>query len=574
MATRIYFPSTGAADITPALGAWDETAGAGASLKSVTTKISSAMASVTVAKGTGATRALVRRYVLDSQLAAQTISAGTITGQIRALESAINDNLDLVSIRITVVSSDGGTLRGTILALGDYAAVLEFGTVLTNRTIADGDATTSVTAQAGDRLVIEIGIKNSTVGTSVSGDLSFGDNSGTDLAVDTTTTAANNPWIELSNTITFLAAGKAPRIKVVAGRKRSKRTGRVIQMAANQLAIPPVVRRKKTLTQVTAKKRRLRPGHTTRLAAYLLAIPAATEKRPSKTLTLVTAPKRRRRLPPATTQIAALLSMLPATRTRPPIKVVQPKKRRRRAGDATLLRAQRAAQAAPAIRPRKPVTVVTPRKRRKRAAELTLVTGARRATAPPPSVRPFRPIKVVAVKKRRAKAKQLQLLHPARATTPVTARRPAKPLTQTPTRKRRKRGGDTTLVIGARRATTAPPAMRPTRLLILVKPAKRRKRTGDITLVTGARRALVPVRPKSVTITLVQPNQRHKQQLRHLYLVTGARRAPSTETSALSGHLIVEPLLDGNIVISPLLDGSVVVQVLLDGNIVVEPRAA
>src|SRR5690349_11851839 len=121
MATRVYFPSTGAAPITPAIkGAWDETANAGTTLAAVTTKISSAMASVTVAKGTGTTRALVRRYVLKRQLAAQTIT-GTVKGQIRALESATNDNLDLVPIGIYVVAPDG-TTRGTLLALGDYVS--------------------------------------------------------------------------------------------------------------------------------------------------------------------------------------------------------------------------------------------------------------------------------------------------------------------------------------------------------------------------------------------------------------------------------------------------------------------
>lgn len=209
MPTRFFLPSTGAAAVTPALGAWDETANAGAALECVTTRISSAMASVTVAKGTGATRALARQYV-SKPIDAQTISAGTVKGQVRALESAINDNLDLVPIRITVVSNDGTTLRGTILALGDYVTVLEFGTALTNRKIADGDATTSVTAQAGDRIVIELGIKNSTSGTSVSGSLSFGDDNATDLGENTTDTSAFNPWVELSNTITFQTPAPVP----------------------------------------------------------------------------------------------------------------------------------------------------------------------------------------------------------------------------------------------------------------------------------------------------------------------------------------------------------------------------
>lgn len=202
MATRFYLPSTGTPNITPAFGGWDETASADR-IPCVTTKISSAMTSKTVGKGTGTTRALVRQYISDP-IATQTIAAGTVKGQVRALESAANDNLDLVSLLIRVVSGDGSTYRSPdIISLGDYATALEFGTSLTNRRIADGDATSSVTSQDGDRIVIEIGIKNSTSGVSVSGDLSFGDNSGTDLGENTTDTSAFNPWIELSQTITF-----------------------------------------------------------------------------------------------------------------------------------------------------------------------------------------------------------------------------------------------------------------------------------------------------------------------------------------------------------------------------------
>jgi hypothetical protein len=207
VATRFYLPSTGAAPVNPAFNtSWDESASADR-LKCVVTKINSAMADKTVAKGTGATRALVRQYVSDP-IAAQTIhgtATSSIKGQVRCLESAANDNLDLVPCCIRIVSNDGSTYRSPDhLALGDYASALEFATSLTNRKIADGDPSSAVNASQGDRLVIEIGEKNSATGSSVSGSFNFGDNSGTDLPEDTTTTAANNPWIELQNDIAFV----------------------------------------------------------------------------------------------------------------------------------------------------------------------------------------------------------------------------------------------------------------------------------------------------------------------------------------------------------------------------------
>jgi hypothetical protein len=202
MATRFYLPSTGAAAVNPAFGGWDES-GSADRVRCVTSKSATAMVDKTVAKGTGATRALVRQYVSDP-IAAQTITSGTVKGQVRALESAANDNLDLVPLLIRVCSNDGSTFRSpAIIALGDYAAALEFATTLTNRRIADGDSTSEVVAQDGDRIVIEIGIKNSASGSSVSGTLNFGDDSATDLAEDTSTTTANNPWIELSTDIVF-----------------------------------------------------------------------------------------------------------------------------------------------------------------------------------------------------------------------------------------------------------------------------------------------------------------------------------------------------------------------------------
>jgi hypothetical protein len=206
-ATRFYLPSTGAAAVSPAFthqATWDAVDNVDR-LRCVTTKISSSMTSKTEGKATTVDRQLVRQYVSDP-INAQTISAGTVKGTVRVLESAANDNLDNISVKIVVVSRDGSTLTGTILNLGEYVGVNEFATSLTNRRVADGDTTTSVTANQGDRIVIELGFRNSATGTSVSGDMNFGDNSATDLGDNETGTAADNPFVELSNTITFEAS--------------------------------------------------------------------------------------------------------------------------------------------------------------------------------------------------------------------------------------------------------------------------------------------------------------------------------------------------------------------------------
>lgn len=205
MATRFYLPSTGAADVTPlAPTGWSETTGFDI-LKCVTSRISSAMTNkqrVTSLTAAG-TRCLLRQYV-SNPVAAQTINdGGTVKGTVRALESAANDNLNVISSRIWVSSYDGQTNRGELLAIGDYGPVAEFNTSLRAKRIADGDATTPVVTQNGDRIIIEIGYGTTVGGVSMSGSLSFGDDSATDLGDNETDTAANNPFVEFTQNIAF-----------------------------------------------------------------------------------------------------------------------------------------------------------------------------------------------------------------------------------------------------------------------------------------------------------------------------------------------------------------------------------
>lgn len=147
----------------------------------------------------------IMQYVSEP-LPAQTIS-GTIKGQIRAGEEALLDNYDRVVIGIRVVSNDGATVRGTLLAVGSYAAANEFtlnSVNKTNRKIADGDALSSLAISANDRLVIELGVMTAgSTGFDGSEILVLGDDSGTDLPEDETTTAANNAWIEFSADLFF-----------------------------------------------------------------------------------------------------------------------------------------------------------------------------------------------------------------------------------------------------------------------------------------------------------------------------------------------------------------------------------
>jgi hypothetical protein len=194
-ATRFYLPSTGAADVTPAYTnlPWSIVTSAD-SLKCVTTRIGSAMTSKDSATGSSKVTTLNRQYV-SAPLNAQTIS-GTVRGQVRGNYSNKATN---PALGIYVVSRDGTTLRGTLLAITDGSAYTK---TLTNRSTPASLALSSVGAQQGDRIVIEIGGDQTSNGNSHVTQ-SFGDDNATDLPVDNSTTTAYNPWVEFSGTIGF-----------------------------------------------------------------------------------------------------------------------------------------------------------------------------------------------------------------------------------------------------------------------------------------------------------------------------------------------------------------------------------
>jgi hypothetical protein len=122
------------------------------------------------------------------------------------MESATAADLRAQTV-IRVVSNDGTTVRGTLIASNGGALSNEFAASLTNRYFPLGGSTApgSVNALDGDRIVIEVGYRKHENATSLrSGTLSFGAVSGgTDNADDETGTAANVPWIEFADTLSF-----------------------------------------------------------------------------------------------------------------------------------------------------------------------------------------------------------------------------------------------------------------------------------------------------------------------------------------------------------------------------------
>ncbi len=220
MSTSIYLPSSFAAPITPAFqGAWNETTAAtrvGARRSKGSSPIaigSSILTTQTLTNRQG----LDRQYILVDQLAAQTLSPGgawTVGGQLATAQSATNDRVDRVSLGMYVVSADGSTLRGTMLALGTYAAALAYSVAptYTNRIIASAQALSQVVAQDFDWLVIEIGhrISATIAGTTVNATAKYGEDAADLPAGDTAQTTEGAPWLLISGDISFVRPALSP----------------------------------------------------------------------------------------------------------------------------------------------------------------------------------------------------------------------------------------------------------------------------------------------------------------------------------------------------------------------------
>lgn len=231
MATRFYLPSTGAAAVSPAFDlGWGLSVDADR-IAMVRTKANSAFNSKAVAESSAiVTDVLMRQYVSEP------VAAQTITGTLKCIARA-NENSSTADFRsqllVRVVSGDGLVVRGTLIALDTGALASEWNLVsFVNRKFPKAYATggasvTSVTAQDGDRLVVEIGYRaHNTTAASRTGTLDFGDPSATgDLVEDETGTTQLCPWVEFSQNLTFGTGGASPRYHL--------RTNRAVQRASN-----------------------------------------------------------------------------------------------------------------------------------------------------------------------------------------------------------------------------------------------------------------------------------------------------------------------------------------------------
>lgn len=194
MPTTRYYVSSVAAPISPAVAAaWTDTEDV--VRKTLQTVRNSTLSPVTynVDNGASAVSAVGLQAVGPATLPAGPIT-GTMQGVVGRCQEPFGGGRDaFLKVVIRVVSADGLTVRGT---LADVENPTKFTGAHSTRTVAA--ALTPVTAQAGDRLVIEFGARQAIAFGGSSGKISGNSGSVVDYAfADLVTTDGPHGWVDL-----------------------------------------------------------------------------------------------------------------------------------------------------------------------------------------------------------------------------------------------------------------------------------------------------------------------------------------------------------------------------------------
>lgn len=203
MPTRLYFSTRAAEVVAVPNGVWGDVSEALASLLSEQKVDTPLVIGSRIGPWTAGVTALDRRFVSNPLLGAQTIS-GTLAMQLMAREYNNGDN-STSRVEAYVVSKDGSTVRGTLLAIGQYGPASEYINNLShqNKTFITLRAFTLVNALDGDRIVIAVG--HSDTGSTPEASCKFGDPIDTaDLPIDELQTTNGTGWIEFSGNLLFV----------------------------------------------------------------------------------------------------------------------------------------------------------------------------------------------------------------------------------------------------------------------------------------------------------------------------------------------------------------------------------
>jgi hypothetical protein len=209
VATRFYLRQTAestAISPTPDAG-WEDVTAVARAVARTGGLTSDPMATASFADATNTDKdVLLRQYVSAPLVAGQTVTGSqALRAQVRCQERIAGNNLFL-TVGIRVIAANGTTVQKTVAAVTRDATEID-NAALTNRAWTATSAATNYTTVAGDRLVIELGAGGdpaNTGGADHDFDLRLGDAAASDLAEDDSSTADNKPWVQLTDTLTFV----------------------------------------------------------------------------------------------------------------------------------------------------------------------------------------------------------------------------------------------------------------------------------------------------------------------------------------------------------------------------------
>jgi hypothetical protein len=197
----MYLPSSGTAPTSPTQRAdWERAFSGAVFLPLVTTKSNTALTDLAgLHGGTNTGQSRWASFVSDTLDSNQTIT-GTFSMVVRGLEASLAEDAHL-AFMLRVMQGDTSTERGLLASV--MATTTEFTTSAQTR-IHNAVAVSSVSALAGDRLCLEVGIHAVTPANAANITLRFGDPTATgDFALTSGLTTDLVPWAELSQTLTF-----------------------------------------------------------------------------------------------------------------------------------------------------------------------------------------------------------------------------------------------------------------------------------------------------------------------------------------------------------------------------------
>lgn len=214
MATRLYLGRKSFSIIDPGvLGAWDFSYRQRYGM--FNSKQSTALATSTITGVSATQKTLMRQYISPPMQAGITFDYDTDDWIYLARYQQSSLAMDTYPAIFLSLTNSVGVPRGFNLSLfGAGVGGTEFATSLSARgyshVAGTSSGTSSITTNLGDRWVLEVGWYKSS-GPSVSGSvgINLGDNAANDLS-GVGDTGADNPYLETSVNITFVAEGSLP----------------------------------------------------------------------------------------------------------------------------------------------------------------------------------------------------------------------------------------------------------------------------------------------------------------------------------------------------------------------------